>query len=77
MRSININDIVIEKANGKLIASLDDLAQAIKSPKDGFHIFEFKKGSTLKKIILNAEKLDEANQRITKRYGIPKLQKLK
>ena len=34
---------------------------AIKSPKDGFHIFEFKKGSTLKKIILNAEKLDEAN----------------
>ena len=70
-------NIVIEKANGKLIASLDDLAQAIKSPKDGFHIFEFKKGSTLKKIILNAEKLDEANQRITKRYGIPKLQKLK
>ena len=76
MKYIN-KKLVIEKVNGKLISSLEDLAKAIKSPKDGFHIFEFKKGSTLKKIILNAEKLDEANQRITKRYGIPKLQKLK
>ena len=69
-------NIVIEKANGKMIASLEDLAKAIESPKDGFHVFEFKKGSTLKKIVLDAEKLNEANQRIAKRYGISKLQKL-
>ena len=70
-------NIVIEKANGEMIATLEDLAKAIESPKDGFHVFEFKKGSTLKKIILDAEKLSEANQRIAKRYGISKLQKLK
>ena len=70
-------NIVIEKANGKLISTLEDLAKALESPKDGFHIFEFKKGSSLEKIILDAAKLEEANNRIAQRYGIQILQKLK
>ena len=69
-------NIVIEKANGNLISTLEDLSKALESPKDGFHVFEFKKGSSLEKIILSAEQLDEANQRIAQRYGITQLQKL-
>ena len=70
-------NIVIEKANGNLISTLEDLAQALDKPKDGFHILEFKKGSSLGKIILDAEKLEQANDRIVQRYGIQSLQKLK
>tara|TARA_B100000614_G_scaffold119365_1_gene107018 strand:+ start:8848 stop:10299 length:1452 start_codon:yes stop_codon:yes gene_type:complete len=70
-------NIVIEKANGNLISTLEDLAKALDKPKDGFHILEFKKGSSLGKIILDAEKLEQANDRISQRYGIQSLQKLK
>ena len=70
-------NIVIEKANGNLISTLEDLAKALEKPKDGFHILEFKKGSSLEKIILDAAKLEEANNRIAQRYGIQSLQKLK
>ncbi len=70
-------NIVIEKANGNLISTLEDLANALDKPKDGFHILEFKKGSSLGKIILDAEKLEQANDRIAQRYGIQSLQKLK
>ena len=70
-------NIVIEKANGNLISTLEDLAKALEKPKDGFHILEFKKGSSLEKIILDAAKLEEANNRISQRYGIQSLQKLK
>ena len=70
-------NIVIEKANGNLISTLEDLAKALDKPKDGFHILEFKKGSSLGKIILDAEKLEQANDRIAQRYGIQSLQKLK
>ena len=70
-------NIVIEKANGNLISTLEDLAKALDKPKDGFHILEFKKGSSLGKIILDAEKLEQANERIAQRYGIQSLQKLK
>ncbi len=73
----NAQNLVLDKANGLRIDTLKSLANALKSPEDGFHIFEFKKGSALQKIILDAEKLDAANQRIAKRYRIAQFQKLK
>ena len=73
----NAQNLVLDKANGLRIDTLKSLTNALKSPEEGFHVFEFKKGSALQKIILDAEKLDAANQRIAKRYRIPQLQKLK
>jgi|TARA_B100000929_G_scaffold127172_1_gene100818 hypothetical protein len=72
----NAQNLVLDKANGLRIDTLKSLANALKSPEDGFHVFEFKKGSALQKIILDAEKLDAANQRIAKRYRIAQFQKL-
>ena len=69
--------VFLNKANGLRIDTLKSLANALKSPENGFHVFEFKKGSALQKIILDAEKLDAANQRIAKRYRIAQFQKLK
>ena len=73
----NSQNLVIDSANGKQISKLNDVIEAIKTPQDGFHVFEFKKGSSMEKIILDAEAMPEANQRIAKRYGIARLQKLK
>ena len=73
----NAQNLVLDKANGLQIDTLKSLATALNSPDEGFHVFEFKKGSALQKIILDAEKLDAANQRIAKRYRIAQFQKLK
>ena len=73
----NAQNLVLDKANGLRIDTLKSLANALNSPEEGFHVFEFKKGSALQKIILDAEKLDAANQRIAKRYRIAQFQKLK
>ena len=73
----NAQNLVLDKANGLRIDTLESLANALNSPEEGFHVFEFKKGSALQKIILDAEKLDAANQRIAKRYRIAQFQKLK
>ena len=72
----NALNLVLDRANGRRIDTLESLANALKSPRDGFHVFEFKKGSALQKIILDAEKLEEANQRIAKRYRITRMRKL-
>ena len=73
----NAQNLVLDTANGQRIDSLESLANALNSPVDGFHLLEFKKGSALQKIILDAEKLQEANQRIAKRYRITRMRKLK
>ncbi|MBT3616451.1 MAG: hypothetical protein HN524_10750 [Verrucomicrobia bacterium] len=72
----NMQNLVLDRTNGKQISNLDDLIEALKNPQDGFHVFQFNKGSAIQKIILDAGELDEANQRIAKRYGIAQQQKL-
>ena len=72
----SVQNLVLDRANGWRIDTLESLANALKSPGDGFHVFEFKKGSALQKIILDAEKLEEANKRIAKRYRITRMSKL-
>ena len=73
----SMQNLVLDRANGRQISKLDDLIGALENPQDGFHVFQFNKGSSVQKIILDAEQLDEANQRIAKRYGVARLQKLK
>jgi len=62
--------IVLEKLNGQKVNYLADLQQALKRPMNGFHIFEFMKGDTLQRIVLDAAKLDEATKRVLDHYGI-------
>ena len=62
--------LVIEKVNGQKINYLADLQQALKMPVNGFHIFEFMKGDTLQRIVLDAATLDAATKRVLEHYGI-------
>src|SRR5437867_9167353 len=64
--------LVLEKVNGEKVNYLSDLQRALKKPMNGFHIFQFMKGDTLQRIVLDAATLDAATKRVLDRYGIEK-----
>jgi hypothetical protein len=64
--------LVVSKVNGKKVSYLSELQEALKAPVDGFHIFEFMKGDSLQKIVLNANQEPAATARVLDRYGIEK-----
>jgi hypothetical protein len=68
--------LVVEKLNGQKIKYLADLQQALKRPVNGFHLFEFMKGDTLQRMVLDASTLDAATKRVLDHYGIDKDQLL-
>jgi hypothetical protein len=64
--------LAVDQVNKQKIRSLTDLMEAIKKPENGFHTLEFRDGDSLKRMVLDANDLDRATQRIQQRYGIPK-----
>ena len=64
--------LVVEKVNGQKVNYLSDLQEALKKPVNGFHIFQFMRGDTLQRIVLEAAALDPATDRVLARYGIEK-----
>ena len=62
--------LVLEKVNGHKVNRLPELQSALRKPVNGFHIFEFMKGDTLRRIVLDAATLDAATKRVLDRYGI-------
>ncbi|MEY4489499.1 MAG: hypothetical protein RIQ79_2007, partial [Verrucomicrobiota bacterium] len=63
--------LVVDRVNGKVVATLADLMAALAEPKDGVHRFEFMKGRGLQRMLIDAAELDAATKRVVERYGIP------
>ncbi len=63
--------LVVDRVNGKVVATLADLMAALAEPKDGVHRFEFMKGHGLQRLLLDAADLDSATKRVVESYGIP------
>jgi hypothetical protein len=65
--------IVLDKVDGRIIATLSDLVEALRAPAAGsdVHRFEFMRGQGLERILLDAAGLDAATERVIKFYGIP------
>lgn len=66
----DVRNLVLERVNGQPVSRLPDLSRALQNPQDGFHVFEFMKGETLRRIVLDAAVTGEATQRVLERYGI-------
>lgn len=64
--------LIIDKLNDKEVRTLQDLLAAKSSPKDGFHVLEFREGDSLHRMVLDANETDEATDRVLQRYGIQK-----
>ncbi len=64
--------IVLDRVNGRVIATLADLAEALKTASPGgVHRFEFMPGHNLQRLFLDAATLDEATRRVVEHYGLP------
>ena len=64
--------LVVDKVNGRRVATLAELMEALASPSDGdVHRFEFMPGLSRQRLLLDAGGLDAATKRVLERYGIP------
>lgn len=64
--------LVLDQVNGKKIATLQDLKGALEKPINGFHQIQFVQSDSLRRIVLSADDVEPATQRVLQRYGITK-----
>jgi hypothetical protein len=64
--------LVLEKVNGQKIGQLKDISAALQKPVDGFHVIEFVKSDSMRRMVLDAAETDTATARVLERYGIQK-----
>ena len=69
--------LVVDQVNGRVVATLADLAEALKTPAEGgVHRFEFMSGRSLQRLVLDAATLEAATKRVQEYYGMPAAQRL-
>ncbi|CAN5560850.1 PDZ domain-containing protein [soil metagenome] len=66
--------LVVKKVNGKEIRSLGDLAEAVKTPVNGFHVIETV--ADPKQLELDAKQVAAEAEALQKNYSLPALQRL-
>jgi hypothetical protein len=63
--------LVVDKVNGQPISRLSDLAQALTKPIDGYHIIDFVRSDSLRRMVLAAGSAEiRATRRVLERYNI-------
>lgn len=62
---------VVSQINNIPIKNLEDVAKALESPVEGFHIIRFEENDDM--LVLDAEQVKEADAKISAQYGIKKL----
>jgi hypothetical protein len=62
--------LVLDTLNSQRISRISDILQALASPPDGFHILEFERGDSIRRLVLEAAEVEAATQRVLERYGI-------
>jgi S1-C subfamily serine protease len=67
--------LIVTKVNGKEIRSLGDLAEAVKTPINGFDVIQT--SDDPKQLDLNATEVEADAQALQKNYGLPALQRLR
>ena len=70
----DFNYLVVKKVNGKEVHSLGDLAEAVKTPVNGFHVIETVDDP--KQLEINAADAASDAEALQKNYGLPALQRL-
>jgi len=64
--------LIVDKLNGKDINNLADLIAAKDAARDGFHLFEYREGDSLRRMVLDAGETDAATERVMERFRIEK-----
>lgn len=70
----NLDNLVVSKVNGREIRSLDDLAEAAKTPVNGFQKIELEEDPGV--LFLDAAAIEANRDKLIKKYSLPALQRL-
>jgi len=63
--------LVLHKVNGQQVSRLPELRDALQRPLNGYHILEFVRGDSLRRMVLAAGQAErEATARVLQHYGI-------
>ncbi len=68
-----LRDLIVERVNGRPVASLEDLRQAFGSAAAAFHVVDFVSGQGAVRIVIDAAEADAAGERLRRAYGVDKL----
>ena len=68
----DLRNLVLERLNHQPVSSLDELVSALDHPTNAFHVFDFMKGDSLQRVVLDADQLEEATRRVQQVYGVQK-----
>jgi hypothetical protein len=63
--------LVLDEVNGVKIKEIGDVLTALKTPVNGFDVFRFDEGQSVREVVLDASKIDGVNEEIMARYHIP------
>jgi len=66
--------LIVQKVNGKEIRSIGDLAEAVKTPVNGFDVIET--ADDPKQLELSVAEVAKEAEALQKNYGLPALQRL-
>jgi len=67
----SLRNTVVDEINGVKIKQLSDIVTALKTPINGFNVFTFEAGETVRQAVLDASEMDDATQQIMAHYHIP------
>ena len=62
--------VPVSEINGRKISRLTDITEALKNPRDGFHVVDFLRSDNLRRLVLDASETETATRRVLQRYGI-------
>ncbi len=65
----DLSNKVVDTINSVKITRLEDVIEAFKKPMGKYHVIEVE--GTYKPVILNAERVQEANDRILRNFRVP------
>jgi len=65
-------NLVVDQVNGQKVSRLADLQAALRKPVAGFHIIEFARSDSLRRVVLDAGQLEAATGRVLNRFQIQK-----
>jgi hypothetical protein len=67
----NLRNLVVDEINGVKIKRISDIPAALQSPVNGFVVFKFEAGGSIREAVLDAAEMNRANEAIMARYHIP------
>jgi hypothetical protein len=68
-----LKDLIVERVNGREVASLADLREAFASPQGGFQVVELLAGQAAARLVLDAQEAEAAAGRVREAYGVARL----